>query len=200
MEENGKRVSIDQLEMLDHATGFGLFCKAILDFLPASASGKEKECIPMLAASLMGRSLFGPDGFKALMIALADVAANRAILLGKKGEVRWPCWDPDDHFEEDCHPLCDAFFAYFSYYLYSQKKVSLPDDSLGAIFTLSGVALEGVARGYHLADENMKSLYPKYRGYVEKAFSEHGDPSLDIQSTLQALMTIVEVRAHPNLA
>ena len=182
-----EKVAIDQLDMLDQATGFGLFCKVVEDMLPANATEEEKTMVPALVGSLMGRMHFGNDGFKALLISLIDATVNRGVLLGTRNAVRWPAWDPEDHHDEDCHPLCDVFFSYYSYYLYSQKKVVVPDFALGPIFTLSGVAMEGIARGYHVSDDNMHELYPKFKETVEKSFAEHGDPSLDIQSTLQSL-------------
>ena len=187
MSKEKEKVEIDQLAMLDEATGFGLFCRIVSDMLPENSSEKEKRMIPALVGSLMGRMHFGEDGFKALLIALIDATVNRGAMIGSKNEVRWPAWDPEDHSNEDCHPLCDVFFAYYSYVLYSQKKVTLPDYALGPIFTLSGVALEGIARGYRAEDQNMKDLYPQFKEAVVKSFSEHGDPSLDIQSTLQSL-------------
>ncbi len=194
-----EKVAIDQLDMLDQATGFGLFCKVVEDMLPQNASDEEKEMIPTLVGSLMGRMHFGNDGFRALLIALIDARVNRGVLLGTKNAVRWPAWDPDDHHDEDCHPLCDVFFSYYSYVLYSQKKVVVPDFALGPIFTLSGIAMEGIARGYHVADDNMKELYPKFKENVEKSFAEHGDPRLDLQSTLQSLVLFSETRRikHP---
>ncbi len=194
-----EKVAIDQLDMLDQATGFGLFCKVVEDMLPQNASDEEKEMIPALVGSLMGRMHFGDDGFRALLIALIDARVNRGVLLGTKNAVRWPAWDPDDHHDEDCHPLCDVFFSYYSYVLYSQKKVVVPDFALGPIFTLSGIAMEGIARGYHVADDNMKELYPKFKENVEKSFAEHGDPRLDLQSTLQSLVLFSETRRikHP---
>lgn len=199
MEIEREKVAIDQLDMLDQATGFGLFCKVVEDMLPQNASDEEKEMIPALVGSLMGRMHFGNDGFRALLIALIDARVNRGVLLGTKNAVRWPAWDPDDHHDEDCHPLCDVFFSYYSYVLYSQKKVAVPDFALGPIFTLSGIAMEGIARGYHVADDNMKELYPKFKENVEKSFAEHGDPSLDLQSTLQSLVLFSETRRikHP---
>ncbi len=195
-----EKVAIDQLDMLDQATGFGLFCKVVEDMLPQNASDEEKEMIPALVGSLMGRRMhFGNDGFRALLIALIDARVNRGVLLGTKNAVRWPAWDPDDHHDEDCHPLCDVFFSYYSYVLYSQKKVVVPDFALGPIFTLSGIAMEGIARGYHVVDDNMKELYPKFKENVEKSFAEHGDPSLDLQSTLQSLVLFSETMRikHP---
>lgn len=194
-----EKVAIDQLDMLDQATGFGLFCKVVLDMLPVSSTDEEKAMVPALVGSLMGRENFGNDGFRALLIALIDASVNRGVLLGTKNAVRWPSWDPEDRHNEDCHPLCDAFFSYYSYILYSQKKVTVPDLSLGPIFTLSGVAMEGIVRGFHVADDNMKELYPQFKQTVEKSFAEHGDPSLDLQSTLQSLVLFGETRRikHP---
>ncbi len=189
-----EKVAIDQLDMLDQATGFGLFCKVVEDMLPKNATSEEKQMIPALVGSLMGRMHFGNDGFRALLIALIDAGVNRGVLLGTKNAVRWPAWDPEDHNNEDCHPLCDVFFSYYSYVLYSQKKVVVPDFALGPIFTLSGIAMEGIARGYHVVDDNMKELYPKFKETVEKSFAEHGDPSLDLQSTLQSLALFGDTR------
>ncbi len=189
-----EKVAIDQLDMLDQATGFGLFCKVVEDMLPKNSNDEEKVMVPALVGSLMGRMHFGNDGFKALLISLIDATVNRAVLLGTRNAVRWPSWDPEDHANEDCHPLCDVFFSYYSYCLYANKKVVVPDFALGPIFTLSGIAMEGIARGYHVVDDNMKELYPKFKETVEKSFAEHGNPSLDIQSTLQSLSLFGETR------
>ena len=194
MKDNEEKVEIDQLELLDQATAFGLFCRVISDFLPLDSTDEEKGAIGLLVGTLMIRPHLGSDGFKATAVAMADAKANRAVLSGSKGEVRWPLWDPDDHFEEDCHPLCDVFFAYYSYFLYSKKKVTLPDYSLGAIFTFSGVVLEGIARGYHAEDENMKELYPSFQEFIEKSFGRKEGTGVQLQSALQALNILVEAR------
>lgn len=191
-----KRVQIDQSDMLNLATAFGLLCRACEDALPKSAESRRMY-IPALCSSCLLKGSLGEDGFKALVIALVDVTVNRAVLEGSKDEVNWPHWDPEDHHEEDCHPLADVFFMAYAYRLYVKGAVELPDYSLGAIFTLSGIAVEGIARGYHLVDDNMKELYPNYRDAMAKFVGNHGDFGKDLESSLEGLEIIGSLRKRP---
>ena len=96
------------------------------------------------------------------------------------------------------HHLNNFLLIYhISYYLYTQGAVELPDYSLGAIFTLSGIAVEGIARGYHLSDENMKSLYPTYLESMRKFVGNHGDFGKDLSSALEGLEIIGSLRKKP---
>ncbi len=194
MENQQQRIQIDQNEMLDYATGFGLLCRVCVDALPQKGAEKEKKMVPVLCGSVMLAEKMGEDGFQALTLALIDASVNRAVLEGRKEAVHWPLWDPEDHHEEDCHPLADVFFMLYGYVLYAQGKIDLPDHALGAVFTLSGVALEGIARGYHCLDDNMKQLYPDYRALMEKVIAKHGDFPADLLSSLQGLCIVGELR------
>ncbi len=165
MENSKKTVSIDQLDLLNHATAYGLLVRVLEDEDARLSHPKPhpKEIIALFAALFMLPKGLGDALWQASAVSMMDAAKLRVLMPGSKNEVRFPEWDPEDKKNEDCHLLCDIFFMEYAWALLDKKEVDLPDHALGALFTLAGVSMEGIARGYHIDDKNMEGLYGEYK-------------------------------------
>ncbi len=192
---NSNVVKIDQKEMNDFANCFGLLCKVCEDHLPSEASPSQAQMVPVFCAAFLGRGLFvSPEGFNAFVSSLVEARCDRCMLKEHKNKVDFPSWDPEDHYEEDCHPLADVFFTFYAHKLFSDGVVELPEQSLGPIFTLSGLALEGIAKGYHLVGEEIKNAYPQYEEMLNKSFSQDGGMEKNLLSSLESLAFIATLQ------
>lgn len=188
-------VEIDQKEMEDYAKCFGLLCRVCEDNLPEETVPYERSFVPAFCACFMARGLFAShEGFNAFVSSSIEVTAQRCMLKNHKQRVDFPEWDPEDHHEEDCRPLADVFFCFYAHKLFASGAVELPEESLGAIFTLSGLALEGIAKGYHLTDEDVKKAYPQFEESLNKAFSSEGGMKVNLPNSLKDLATIAALQ------
>lgn len=188
-------VKIDQKEMDNFATCFGLLCRVCEDHLPKLATSSQSLMVPVFCAAFLGRWLFvSPEGFNAFVSSLVEARMNRCVLKGRKNQVDFPDWDPEDHYEEDCHPLTDVFFSFYAHKLFADGVVELPEQSLGPIFTLSGLALEGIAKGYHLVGDEIKNAYSQYEEMLNGSFSTEGGMEKNLVSSLESLVVIAALQ------
>lgn len=181
--------------MEDYANCFGLLCRVCEDNLPEETTPFERFFVPVFVASFLGRSLFvSPEGFNAFVSSAIEASTHRCMLKNHRQRVDFPEWDPEDHYEEDCRHLADVFFCFYAHKLFSSGVTELPEQSLGAIFTLSGLALEGIARGYHLSDETMKNAYPQYEESLNGCFSSEGGMKENLLSSLKGLAEVTALQ------
>ena len=161
MQDNDKKVSIDQLKMLDFATLFGVMIYSFdeEDKRINLANLHPIESIVLLASSVLLPKGMDEEYWSAAMLSIVDALYYRTLGSGSSRPIIFPEWDPEDHFNEDCHQFVDAFFALYAWNLAFDEKSDIDfAEYFGPIFTFSGIALEGIARGYHQVDDNVKKI------------------------------------------
>lgn len=189
--EEKKTVTIDQLDLLNHATAFGLLNK-VLEEEDARLSPKPHmhETITLFSALFMLPKGLGNELWEAAAISMMDALKLRILMKGSKNEVVFPEWDPEDKDNAEIHKLCDVFFMEYAWTLLDRGAVDLPDHSLGALFTLSGVCVEGISRGYKVSDENMKELKEQYKETFYNSMGGGQDKEKALLSQLDSLEQI----------
>lgn len=165
MEKEEKTVSIDQLNLLDMATAFGLMAKVLED---EDKAIRFDDPHPRDLIALYDGVFFFPVrddrfAFEAGIKSMMDILTHRALMSGSPKEIKIPEWNPEDHHAEDCHQLCEVFFVVYAWHLASKDQTLSPENAFGPVMTFSGVVLEGIDRGYHVSDDNMKDLYGDYK-------------------------------------
>ena len=138
----------------------------------------------MVAVFLLDRKL-GGDFFKIAWVSFLDVAAKRRILPGTPKEVSWPSWDLSTLKYPELSTLHDICIMLAAWNFAAKQDDNPPEMFLGPLFTLSGVIVEGVERGYMLEDESTKKIYEEQR---KKLASSHGSE----EEFVQALKTQLE--------
>ncbi|MDY6430087.1 MAG: hypothetical protein SPL02_02785 [Bacilli bacterium] len=193
MKDNEKTVSIDQLKLLDFATLFGVIIKALDDEDKRINANQlhSIETIVLLASSIMLPKGMSEEFWSSAILSIADALYFRTLASGSARPIILPPWDEQDHYKEDCHQFTDAFFILYGWKLaFNDEKQIDFSDYLGAIFTFSGVVLEGIYRGYHQEDENMKTLYKNFlESYRSTVKAE--DKDRDLTMKLDAINSLV---------
>lgn len=187
MEENRRTIVIDPKEMQDLSTLFGLLCRVVEDDDIHSDFPHDERTIPLFVGSFLLKGELSPTMQEAAQIAMMDALLFRKDMPATPREIVYPDWDPEGPGDRKTRLLADAFFAFYSYHLYASKKIEIPDQSLGAIFSLAGYALFGVEQGYDQKTENLQSLYPSYQAYLEKSFAQEGGFASLLSKMLNAL-------------
>ena len=184
MQENEKKVSIDQLDLLNQATAFGLLVKVLDDQNKRLFVEPLEIGVPIIysAVYLLDHAL-GEGGSSSATMSFLDCYLFRDILHTSPKRVEFPKWDPEDEFAVDCHPLADLFMLLYAWNKAAKQDELPPEEFLGPIFTLSGVVMEGLDRGYHVKDENMQALYDRYNDHFKSSMKdqEHFDERLRAQ-------------------
>lgn len=193
MEENKETVSIDQLKMLDLATLFGVIIYSFdqEDRRINADHLHSIESIVLLSASVLLPKGMDEQFWTAAMLSMADALYYRTLGSGSSRPIILPPWDEEDHFNEDCHQFVDAFFVLYAWTLSFNENSRLDFSKyLGPIFTFAGVALEGVARGYHQDDENVQKIGRDFfESYKRNSRSQNVDD--DISKKLDLITDIV---------
>ena len=172
MSEEKPTVSIDQAELYNLASAMGLMCRAFADWDETIFASPHDVRVPgmMVAVFLLDRKL-GGEFFKIAYMSFLDVLVERGILLGTPKETLWPAWDEKSLNHPDLIPLFDLCILLAAWNFAAKQDEHPPEMFLGPLFTLSGVIVEGLERGYYLSDEKTREMYQKQR---ESLASSHG--------------------------
>lgn len=190
--EEGKTptVDIDQGELYNLASVLGLMTRAFGDWDEAIFGSAHELAVPgiMVAIFLLDRKL-GGDFFKIAWVSFLDVASKRRILPNTPKEVAWPEWDESTLEHPEASVLSDLCIMLAAWNFAAKQDELPPEMFLGPLFSLAGVIVEGVERGYYLKDENTKKLYEEQR---EKLASSHGSEEQFKEALKQQLLSIEE--------
>ena len=173
MENERKTVDIDQAKLYDLATAMGLLCRAFSDWdkdLFEEESHDLRVPTLMVATYLLDRKL-GGDFFRVAWVSFLDVAVRRKILPSQEKEVVWPLWDEESLRHPELTPISDICIMLAAWNFAASQDEIPPEDYLGPLFTLSGVIVEGIEKGFCLEEERMKQIYDDQR---EKLAQSHG--------------------------
>ena len=172
MSEEKPTISIDQAELYNLASAMGLMCRAFADWDETIFASPHDVRVPgmMVAVFLLDRKL-GGEFFKIAYMSFLDVLVERGILLGTPKETLWPAWDEESLNHPDLIPLFDLCILLAAWNFAAKQDEHPPEMFLGPLFTLSGVIVEGLERGYYLSDEKTRDMYQKQR---ESLASSHG--------------------------
>ena len=190
MSEEKKTVEIDQAELYNLASVMGLMSRAFEDWDKSIFAEAHELSVPaiMVNVFLLDRKL-GGDFFKIAWISFLDVASSRRILPDTPKEVRWPEWDKESLSHPEAIPLYDLCIMLAAWNFAAKQDEHPPEMFLGPLFTLSGVIVEGVDRGYFLQDEKSKKLYEEQRESLAKS---HGSEEEFVAALSKQLSSIDE--------
>lgn len=186
--ENKPSVDIDQAELYNLASVMGLMTRAFEDWDEAIFEEKHELSVPaiMVAIFLLDRKL-GGDFFQIAWISFLDVASKRAILPDTPKTVVWPEWDASTLVHPEAAPLYDLCIMLAAWNFAAKQDELPPEMFLGPLFTLSGVIVEGIDRGYYLQDEKSKKLYEEQRTSLA---SSHGSEAEFKEALKKQLLSI----------
>ena len=193
MPEEKKTVSIDQLDLLNQATAYGLLVRVLDDQNGRLFATKLSLGVPAIytAVYLLDHNL-GPEASRYATISFLDAHLYRDVLHTSPKRVPFPEWDPEDTFAPDCHPLADLFMLLYAWNLAAKQDELPPEEFLGPIFTLSGVVMEGLDRGFHVKDDNMRQLYSTYEEHFKSSMQNRADFDAKLREQFLALENLIE--------
>lgn len=172
MSEEKKTVDIDQSELYNLSSVMGLMTKAFEDWDKTIFEEGHELSVPaiMVAIFLLDRKL-GGDFFKIAWISFLDVSTARRILPDTPKQVLWPAWEEETLSHPELIPLYDLCIMLAAWNMAAKQDDLPPEMFLGPLFSLAGVIVEGVDRGYLLQDEKSKKIYEEQR---KSLASSHG--------------------------
>ena len=172
MPEEKPTVDINQEELYNLASVLGLMTRAFKDWDDSIFETPHEVGVPaiMCAIFLLDRKL-GGEFFKIAWVSFVDVIAERAILVNTPKCVRWPEWDPETLKHPDITPVADLCIMLAAWNFACKDDVNPPENYLGPLFSLAGVIMAGVERGFYLEDEKSRALYEEQR---KSLASSHG--------------------------
>ena len=201
MQENEKKVTIDQLDLLNQATAYGLMVKVLNDQNHRIFATPLELGVPLIftAVYLLAPELH--EAMNAATISFLDCYLFRDVLHKSSRRVAFPEWDPEDTFAPDCHPVADVFMLLYAWNLAAKQDELPPEEFLGPIFTLSGVVMEGIDRGYHVKDENMQALYGKYEEHFRSSLKADSEFDTKLAKQFSSLANLIEeARKHGGIS
>ena len=188
VDEEKKTVDIDQAELYNLASVMGLMTRAFKDWDETIFEQKHEISIPalMVAVFLLDRKL-GGEFFKIAWASFLDVASSRRILPDTPKQVVWPAWDEESLAHPEVMPIYDICLMLSAWNLAAKQDDLPPEMFLGPLFSLSGVIVEGVDRGFYLSDEKSRKLYEEQR---KSLASSHGSEE-EFKAALKAQLSSI---------
>lgn len=170
--EEKPTVTIDQSELYNLCSAIGLMTRVFDDWDKEIFADGHDISVPglMVCVYMLDRSI-GGELFKVAWGCFLDVSLKRRILSGTEREVVWPNWDLESLKSPRLTTLFDLAIILSAWNLAAKQDEFPPEMFLGPLFTLSGVIVEGVERGYNLEDERIRSSYEQQR---KSLASSHG--------------------------
>ena len=160
MEERKSEIQISSPIFYRYSSYLGLIVRLYEEVL-----GKEsysKVYLGILASLELMMNDIPEEAFGFYCTNLHEAGTERIIMDADGSRTLIPEFDPNDKMCEDCRELVDIALAQYAF-IASKDGPNPLKDYLGAIFSYSGIGVEGVDDGYHLKQKDFIPIYEKMR-------------------------------------